>query len=104
VSDLGNNLEAPKPEGEVRVQKKAPKGMPARTRIMLEENSEIPPTGLFVGVNGTGYLLKAGEPMDVPASVLEVLDHAIMSQPVMDPSSGQVLGYRERMRYPYRRV
>ncbi len=99
MTDLGTNIDP-----AIKVQKRAPTGMPERVRIVLEENPEIPPTGLFVGVNGTGYLLRAGEELEVPASVVEVLDHAVMSQPQLDPSSGQVLGYRERMRYPYRRL
>ena len=80
------------------------KGMPERIWIMLEENDDIPPTGLFIGHNGTGYLLRAGEPVPVPAHLLNVLDDAIASYPVTNPATGQVSGYRERRRYNYRRV
>jgi hypothetical protein len=72
-----------------------------RVRIMLEDNDQIPPGGQFVGVNGRGYLIQPGHEVDVPESVLDVLDHAIMSVPVTD-GSATVIGYRDRLRYPYR--
>jgi len=77
-------------------------GMPATVRIQLEESDHIPPTGLFVGLNGKGYLLRAGVPLDVPLGVAEILEHAITSTPVMDTSTQQVLGYRDRMQHPFR--
>lgn len=80
------------------------KGMPERVWIMLEESDEIPPTGLFIGHNGVGYLLRAGEPCPVPAHVLGVLDDAIAEFPITNPGTGQVTGYRKRRRYNYRRV
>ena len=75
-----------------------------RIRIILEENDDIPPTGQFIGVNGMGYILRPGEPADVPISVIGVLDAAITSVPTVDPGTRQVVGYRERLRFPYRRV
>ena len=96
---LGVNL----PTDGPKIQKAAKVPNAAATRrILLEESESIPPTGLFVGVNGRGFLIRPGEPVDVPLSVIEVLDHAVMSTPQMDPSTQQVTGYRERMRYPYR--
>jgi len=73
------------------------------TRIMLEENEHIPPTGQFFGINGRGYLLKAGEEAEVPNSLIEVLNHAIQSKPVTDPATRQVIGYRDSLRFPYRK-
>ena len=96
---LGSNLAEIAP---VKAQKPKLIGMPKTTRIVIEENAEIPPTGLFLSVNGRGYMIRPGEPVDVPPGVLEVLDHAIMSQPIVDPASQQITGYRERRRYPYR--
>jgi hypothetical protein len=98
--DLGSNLdtevEAPRKRGARATVKTD------RVRILLEESDEIPPTGLFVGLNGRGFLLRPGEELDVPAGVKEILDHAVMLRPIKDPQTQQVVGYREQMRYPYR--
>lgn len=98
---LGTNIESDL-KGQKRVTK--PVGMPDTVKIILEENQDIPPTGLFLSHNGRGYLIVPGEPVDIPRHVLEILDHAVMSTPQTDPATKQVVGYRERMRYPYRLV
>lgn len=98
---LGSNL-GPAPEAVK--PKRAAKGMPDRVWIQLEESDDMPPTGLFISVNGVGYLMRAGEPVHAPKSVIEVLDHAITTMPVTDPTTKRVIGHRERMRFPYRRV
>lgn len=72
-----------------------------RVRIILEENENIAPGGQFFGVNGKGYMLRPGEEADVPLSVIEVLDNAIMSTPVMNAEQS-IVGYRDRLRFPYR--
>ena len=100
---LGSNLKT----DEIKVRKAAgtaPVGLPETVKIILDESDDIPPTGLFVGVNGKGYLIQPGEEVNVPRSVLEVLDHAVMSSPQTDPQTRQVVGYRDRPRYPYRLV
>lgn len=99
-----------KPAPKSRAKPKAKAAAPAspakkpRTKIVLEENDNIPPSGLFIGHNGKGYLLKPGEEASVPDEVLNILKDAIISVPVVDPKTAQVVGYRNRMRYPYRNV
>lgn len=99
--DLGSNLPV---EGPKTKAKKKPVGMPETVKIILEENDDIPPTGLFIGHNGDSFLIQPGVPVDVPARVLNVLDSAVMSSPIIDPNTLSVTGYREKMRYPYRYV
>lgn len=99
--DLGSNI-ADEPVAVVK--RKAATAKPETMKIILEENDEIPPTGLFVGLNGRGYLIRPGEEVTVPAGVVEILEHAITSVPQMDPQTRQVVGYRDRMRYAFRRV
>jgi hypothetical protein len=82
---------------------KAAKARPVepRIRIMLEDNDQIPPGGQFVSADGRAFLIQAGYEVNVPYSVLDVLDHAIMSVPVKDRND-TVIGYRDRLRFPYR--
>lgn len=72
-----------------------------RVKIILEENDNIPPTGLFIGVNGRSFLLRAGEEVEVPVEVIEVLNDAVEDVPRTD-GNNNVLDYRKKMRFPYR--
>jgi len=74
---------------------------PKRIRILLEENDNIPPTGLFIGVNGRSYLLVPGEEVAVPPEVVEALNDAVEDIPRVD-SSNNVVDYRKKMRFPFR--
>lgn len=100
--DLGSNIE-PDVQTKTRVKglKAAAPAQRKMKRIILEENEHIPPTGLFVGHNGTGFLIRPGEEVDVPAEVVQILDDAVTSSAMTD-GEGQVVGYRHRTKYPYR--
>ena len=74
---------------------------PARTRIIVEENEDIPPTGLFLAINGRSYMIRPGEEVDVPQEVIENLNNAITQVAVVNGQK-QVTGHRKRMRFPYR--
>jgi len=73
-----------------------------KVRIILEENDEIPPSGQFIGINGAGYLLKPGIEVEVPDSIIEVLNNAIKSKPVIDPDTRRIVDWRPTPRFPYR--
>ena len=92
-----------KPAKVAKVVKPA-QGMPKRVKIWLEESDDIPPTGLPLGHNGTAYVIKPGEAVEIPAFLLEILDNAVMASAVLDPQTRQVVGWRDRLRYPYRRL
>lgn len=89
-------------KGRPRQQVKVANASTGKATIILEDNEAIPPTGLFLSHNGRTFLIRAGEEVTIPMYLLEILDHAVMSTPVVDQDSGQVTGYRDRMRYPYR--
>lgn len=107
VADLGSNLNEDEFVPPLAAQKSTGKGKaPAaavaqRTRIVLEDNDQIGPSGQFFGADGKGYMLRPGEEADVPNSILNILDSAIMSVPVTDGSQS-IIGYRDRLRFPYR--
>lgn len=102
----GGSLPGAKSTAAKGAKKKAAKAKDdtPRTWIILEENSDIPPTGLPLGHNGNSYIIMPGEPVEVPNFLLEILDHAVQSGPVVQPQTGQVIGYRDRQRFPYRRI
>jgi hypothetical protein len=94
TNELGDNTTlTAKPKGMVKAD---------TVRVVLEENDNIPPTGLFVGENGRGYLIRAGEEVDIPIGVLEILTNAVVSVPTVDPQTLQVIGHRDKLLYPYR--
>jgi hypothetical protein len=75
-----------------------------RVTIVLEENENIPPTGQFFGVNGRAYMLRPGEAASVPKEIISILNDAVQEVPHIDPTTRQVIGYRKKMRFPYRVV
>jgi hypothetical protein len=72
-----------------------------RVRIMLEDSDQIGPGGQFISADGRAFLIQPGYEVEVPLSVLDVLDHAVQSVPITD-ASRTVVGYRDRLRFPYR--
>ena len=74
-----------------------------RVKIILDENDEIPPNGQFFGVNGTGYQIQPGKEVEIPEFLLGVIDNAVTTKPVLN-DDGQVVGYRDVPRFPYRIV
>ena len=74
-----------------------------RVWIQLEDSAEIAPTGQFIGCNGRSYILRAGEPANVPEELVEVLQDAVMSVPIQDENQN-VIGWRDRLRFPFRYV
>ncbi len=82
----------------------APVKTAARVTIVLEEDVGIPPTGLYISANGRPYLLMAGVEASVPQEVVSILNDAVTSVPTIDPQTKRVVGYRPRLRFPYRRV
>jgi hypothetical protein len=120
MAKLGDNLSvqqgsppprAPLMEGVVAVKRRRraqPEVQAApvntgRTWIVLEENIDIPPTGLYVSGNGHSYMIRAGEEVFVPNLVIEILNNAITMVPVLDQSQ-KVVGHRKKMRFPYRLI
>lgn len=109
VGNLGNEAAAPAPKPakpakaakakEATVTEVIPAAK--RVKIILEENDNIPPTGLFIGINGRSFLLRAGEEVEVPVEVVEVLNDAVEDVPRTD-GNNNVLDYRKKMRFPYR--
>lgn len=74
-----------------------------KVKIMLEDNDNIPPGGQFIQVDGVAYILQPNVEADVPINLLDVLDNAIMSVPIVD-ADRNVIGYRDRLRFPYRTI
>jgi hypothetical protein len=100
-NELGSNLfeEQPAP----KAKKAAKKDANDRTWIVLEESTDIPPTGLPISVNGETVMVMAGEPVHLPNKYIEVLNHAVISVPQLDAAQ-RIIGTRDRHRFPYRKV
>lgn len=75
-----------------------------RVKIILEEKDEIPPTGQFFGINGTGYILRPGEIAEVPMSLVNLLDDLVELKTETDPVTKQPMAPRPRHRFSYRIV
>jgi hypothetical protein len=85
------------------IPQEAPPTKPTHVKIVLEDTDRIPPTGQYFGLNGKGFMLRAGEEARVPVGIVEILDNAIEAHPRLN-GVGQVIGTRNRHRFPYRVV
>lgn len=93
---LGTNLpDAEDTPGVFAAQKKT------HVIIRLEENPEIPPVGQFFACNGRSYMLKPGVDAVVPIELVNVLNDAVTAVPQTDPDTLQLIGMREKKRFPY---
>ena len=77
---------------------------PKTACIIIEESDEIPPTGLFLGLNGRGYMIQPGVAVTVPIGLVEILDNAKVDAPIIDPLTRRVTGTSKRSRFNYRVV
>lgn len=77
---------------------------PDSTWIILDENDDIPPSGLPLSVNGEAIMILPSVPVKVPNRYIEVLDNAVIAKPVIDPVTRQPIDWRPQPRFPYRRV
>lgn len=53
-----------------------------KDRILIHETAEIPRDGLFFGLNGIQYLVKAGTEIDIPRAVRLMLDTRIRTETI----------------------
>ena len=90
--------------GPEKVDASLPVQTVKRVKIVLEEDVGIPPTGLYISANGRPYLLMPGTEASVPPEVVNVLNDAVISVPTIDPQTKRVVGYRSRLRFPYRKI
>ena len=104
LDELESNLiDSPATEPKAPKKKASPEAVAKTTiRILLEESDDIPPSGLFLQHNGRPYMLKPGMEADIPIFLKEILDHAIITVPQVDPTTKQVVGWRSRQKYAYR--
>lgn len=100
IKELGMNIEPEIPAPALRPSVTKPE----LVKIILEENDDMPPNGLPVGLNGKLFIVPTGVEVSVPKGVAEILDHAITSVAVLNPYTKKIAGYRERKRFPYRVV
>lgn len=105
LDELESNLDAFEAPAKAPKKKAVPEAIAkSTTRILLEESDDIPPSGLFLQHNGRPYMLRPGMEVDIPTFLKEILDHAVITVPQVDPTTKQVVGWRSRQKYAYRVV
>lgn len=98
MNELGSNIDTA-PKAQRRVKKPEDSSW-----IILDDQEDIPPSGLPLSHNGNAIMIKTGVPVLVPNKYLGILDDAIISRPVLDPVTKQAVEWRSAPKYPYRRV
>lgn len=100
---LGSNVRSiPSEEFQPRVE--PPKKVEKTRRIILEESEHTLLGGQHFGLNGRTWKIRPGYEVDVPLGIIEILNNAVEERAVIDPLTGRIIGYRKRMRHPYRIV
>lgn len=87
--------------GEAKKEKPAPITKHTKRIILAEDATNNQP--VYVGYNGISYRIRRGEPVDVPAPLVEILDHAMQSVPVRD-RDGRIDGWKKVHAYPFQIV
>ncbi len=77
------------------------KGAEPRFIINIQLANDGEPKKVFVSPNGRDFLIERGKDVEVPASVLEVLDNAVMGVAERDPSDENRVIMVDRKRFPY---
>lgn len=67
--------------------------------VQLANDGE--PKKIFVSPNGRDFLIERGKDVEVPASVLGVLDDAVLGVPERDPNDENRVVMVDRKRFPY---
>jgi hypothetical protein len=74
---------------------------PERVKIIISESDgDDGQADVFLSVNGKAYTIKRGFEVDVPREVLEVLDHAITTKMIQNPTTFE-MSYKNVPRFPY---
>jgi hypothetical protein len=98
VTLRGDVVEQPKVNESVVINK--PKGK--RVRIVIEESDdENSSSDVFVSVNGYGYQIRRGIPIEVPEEVVGVLNHAVTTKMVQNMETYEMT-YRDVSRYNFK--
>jgi len=99
---------APAPARKSRTPKAAAPAAPAapkvadRKRIIISESENANDVNVFVSVNGYAYNIRRGVEVEVPVSVLHVLDNAVESRIVKTAEGNHTL--KSYQRFPYQVV
>lgn len=94
MSDVNDNLTA-------GLDLDAPVEKSKRVRIFIDESSDSSDLQfVFLSLNGRAYQVKRGVEVDIPAELLEILQHAVVEKEVSDESGAKE--FRKFYRFPFR--